>query len=83
VLKYPLGFVVGDEVFPFISDFAPLVDALEAVHRRWLHNDVAPANIFFSKVPNDKLMVFLNDFGSTTNSIIPKHHTALLRFKRF
>jgi hypothetical protein len=72
LLKYPLGFAVGDGVFPFISDFVPLVDALKAIHDKgWLHNDVAPANIFFSKLSDtEEPVVFLNDFGSATKDII-------------
>jgi len=69
LLKIPRGNDAGDGVFPLIGDYSPLVDVLEAVHRRgWLHNDVAPANILFYKVADQPPMVFLNDFGSATNN---------------
>jgi hypothetical protein len=67
LLKSPRGNAAGDGVFPLVSEYSPLVDVLDAVHRKgWLHNDVAPANIFFHKMANKSPKVFLNDFGSAT-----------------
>jgi hypothetical protein len=68
LLKYPRGYSAGNEVFALIGDYSPLVDVLRAVHSAgWLHNDVAPANIFFETVAdNEPPKVFLNDFGSAT-----------------
>ena len=67
LLKTPRGVAAGDGVFPLVPDYSPLVDVLKQIHvLGWLHNDVAPANIFFRKVANQPLTVFLNDFGSAT-----------------
>lgn len=63
ILKLPRGTAPGDGIFPRIADYAPLVDALKAIHTKgWLHNDIAPPNIFF----DNQQKVFLNDFGSAT-----------------
>jgi hypothetical protein len=69
LIKAPRGNAAGDGVFPLIGDYAPLVNVLEAVHGKgWLHNDVAPANIFFHAANvNEAPKAFLNDFGSATN----------------
>jgi serine/threonine protein kinase len=69
LVKYPRGYAPGDKVFPLISDYVALVDVLQAVHEKgWLHNDVAPSNIFF-RITNGPPEVFLNDFGSATKGL--------------
>lgn len=80
LLKSPRGNAAGDGVFPLIGDYSPLVDALEAVHRKgWLHNDVAPANIFFQKMPDGSPNVFLNDFGSATHGVPTSPAVSLIK----
>lgn len=68
LLKHPRGCMAGDGVFPLVIDYLPLVDTVAGVHRRnYLHNDIAPANIFFTQSAGQKPpVVFLNDFGSAT-----------------
>ncbi len=79
LLIYPRGYSVGDGIFPWISDYAPLVDVLQAIHNKgWLHNDVAPANIFFTEgVNGSSPQVFLNDFGSATNAKFPMQSVSI------
>ncbi len=80
LIKYPVGFSVGDGVFPFIGDFVPLVDAIQAMHSRgWLHNDVAPANIVFRKIPDEEPKVLLNDFGSATNLLVISNYNISIK----
>lgn len=66
LLKSPRGMVPGDGVFPLFVDYLSLVDVVQSIHSKgWLHNDIAPANIFFVHSART-IKVFLNDFGSAT-----------------
>ena len=65
LVKIPRGKSIPQESRPAISDYAPIVKALQHAHtQEFFHNDIAPQNLFCTVKTNNEVTVFLNDFGS-------------------
>ncbi len=62
----PRGKSIPQESRPAISDYAPIVKALQYAHtQEFFHNDIAPQNLLCTVTNSNEITVFLNDFGST------------------